>query len=86
MVRADCVEATEFPELASRYGVYAVPKTVINEEFFIEGALPEKFFLEGILKNLGLESVAAGSSPPSGDEESPRRPATAEGGEAQHSS
>jgi hypothetical protein len=51
-VRADGVEATEFPELASAYRVYAVPKTVVNGEAFIEGSLPEEFFLDEILKTL----------------------------------
>lgn len=40
-VRADMVEATEFPELSDRYGVYGVPRTVIDEDDFIEGAVPE---------------------------------------------
>jgi hypothetical protein len=52
LVRADCIEATEFPDLAGKYRVYAVPKTVINEDAFIEGALPEEYFLEGILKTI----------------------------------
>ncbi len=49
-VTADCVDVTEFPDLAGKYRVYAVPRTVINEEHFIEGALPEAFFLESVLK------------------------------------
>ena len=52
LVSADCIEATEFPELAGRYRVLAVPKTVINETASLEGALPEEFFLEEILKRL----------------------------------
>ena len=52
LVRADCIEATEFPELAGRYRVYAVPKTVINETASVEGALPEEFFLEEILRRI----------------------------------
>jgi hypothetical protein len=52
LVKADCIEATEFPELAGRYRVYAVPKTVINETQSVEGALPEEFFLEEILRRL----------------------------------
>jgi Thioredoxin domain len=52
MITADCIEATEFPDLAGRYRVYAVPKTVINERRFVEGALPEEFFLDEILKTL----------------------------------
>jgi predicted DsbA family dithiol-disulfide isomerase len=52
LVQADCIEATQFPELASKYGVYAVPRTVINGDTAIEGSLPEGQFLEGILKAL----------------------------------
>ncbi len=50
LIAADCIESTEFPDLAEKYGVYAVPKTVINESAFIEGAMPEAFFLDSILK------------------------------------
>jgi hypothetical protein len=52
LVRADGIEAMEFPDLAGRYRVYAVPKTVINEGASIEGSLPEEFFLDEILKEL----------------------------------
>lgn len=52
LIEADCIEATEFPDLSSRYRVYAVPKTVINGTGSIEGSLPEQFFLEEILKTL----------------------------------
>jgi predicted DsbA family dithiol-disulfide isomerase len=49
-VRAECIEATEFPELAQRYRVMAVPKVVINDTVGFEGALPEKQFLEAVLR------------------------------------
>ncbi len=49
-VRAECIEATEFPELAQRYGVLAVPKIVINDKLGFEGALPEREFLGAVLK------------------------------------
>jgi hypothetical protein len=49
-VRADCIEATEFPELARRYRVMAVPKIVINDRVEFEGALPEKDFLGQVLR------------------------------------
>lgn len=52
LIRADAIEATEFPDLAGKYRVYAVPKTVINEAAFLEGSLPEEFFLDEILKTL----------------------------------
>ncbi len=52
LIRADCIESTQFPELAGQYRVFAVPKTVINESAYVEGAMPEEMFLEGILKTL----------------------------------
>ncbi|KPK64795.1 hypothetical protein AMJ83_01015 [candidate division WOR_3 bacterium SM23_42] len=45
-IRADVVNAQEFPQLAQRYNVFAVPKTVINETVHFEGALREEGFLE----------------------------------------
>jgi glutaredoxin-like protein len=48
-VRADVIEAMEFPELAARYGVYGVPKVVVNETRGFEGAQPEATFLAEIL-------------------------------------
>jgi predicted DsbA family dithiol-disulfide isomerase len=49
-VRADCIEAGEFPELAERYRVMAVPKVVINDRVEFEGALPEPEFLRAVLR------------------------------------
>ncbi len=51
-VRADGIEATEFPDLAERFRVFAVPKTIINDGAYVEGSLPEGFFLDTILKKL----------------------------------
>lgn len=48
-ITADCIEAMEFPDLASQYRVYAVPKTVINQTQTFEGALPESHFLDAIM-------------------------------------
>lgn len=45
-VRADMVEAMEFPHLAIRYQVMGVPCTVINETVHIGGAAPEAMVLE----------------------------------------
>ena len=50
LIRADAIEATEFPELSSSYRVYAVPRTVINGATYVEGSLPESFFLDAVLK------------------------------------
>lgn len=52
-VRADMVEAQEFPELAQRYGVFGVPRTVINEETHVEGAVPESIAILYVLKAAG---------------------------------
>jgi glutaredoxin-like protein len=54
-IRADMVESTEFPHLAHKYNVYGVPRTVINENIFIDGAVPEETFLENVLKALNSE-------------------------------
>lgn len=59
LITADCIEATEFPDLAGHYRVYAVPKTVINEGTFIEGSLPEEHFLDGVLE----AAAPAGETP-----------------------
>lgn len=59
-IKADCIEAMEFPDLAHEYSVYAVPRTVINGSAFIEGSMPEVFFLESVLKNIAPASDAAG--------------------------
>jgi Thioredoxin domain len=48
-VTADCIEATEFPDLVTRYRVQAVPRTIINHEHALEGSLPEGHFLDTIL-------------------------------------
>ena len=62
LITADCIESTEFPDLAGQYRVHAVPKTVINEQASIEGALPEKFFLDGILKAVETAGTEEGST------------------------
>ena len=45
-ITAFAVEATEFPELARRFRVSAVPKTVVNGgDTEVLGALPEPAFI-----------------------------------------
>lgn len=39
-IRADMIEVSQFPQLAQKYDVTGVPKTVINELYSFEGALP----------------------------------------------
>jgi predicted DsbA family dithiol-disulfide isomerase len=45
-ITAYAVEATEFPDLARRYQVSGVPKTVVNDTVEILGALPEDAYVE----------------------------------------
>ncbi|HAF94900.1 MAG: hypothetical protein A2X34_03955 [Elusimicrobia bacterium GWC2_51_8] len=48
-IRADMVEASEFPEVARKHQVTGVPKTIINGTHSFEGALPApEAFLEMI--------------------------------------
>lgn len=46
---AYAVEVTEYPDLARRYHVSGVPKTVVDEEVEILGAVPEDDFVEQAL-------------------------------------
>ena len=48
-ITAYAVEATEFPDLARRYQITGVPKTIVNEEVGILGALPQDAFIEQVL-------------------------------------
>ena len=52
LITAYAVEATEFPDLARRYRVSGVPKTVVNEETEILGGLPQDLFVEEALSSL----------------------------------
>ena len=51
-IRADMVEATEFPHLANKYEVFGVPRTVINETIHVKGAVPEPMLVNELLKAL----------------------------------
>jgi len=59
-VTADMVMVTEFPHLAQRYSVMAVPKIVINETRTFDGALSEDLFMEQVV------AAAAGADAPQG--------------------
>ena len=51
-ITADVVEVSEFIDLAQRYQVQGVPKTVINDRAEFTGALPEPRFIQEVLKAL----------------------------------
>jgi glutaredoxin-like protein len=48
-IKADVIDAGEFPHLGHKYGIMGVPKTVINEKIEFVGVLPEDLFLEHVL-------------------------------------
>jgi len=49
-VTADMVEATEFQDMAIKYQVMGVPKTIINEKYSQEGAAPERMVMDLVRK------------------------------------
>jgi glutaredoxin-like protein len=49
MIRADVVDAQEFPALAQKYSVIGVPKIVLNEKVEFTGAFNEDLFAEHAL-------------------------------------
>jgi predicted DsbA family dithiol-disulfide isomerase len=57
-ITAYAVEATEFPDLARRYRVNGVPKTVVDEEIEILGALPESAFVDQALARFALDKTS----------------------------
>jgi hypothetical protein len=49
LISATCVEATEFMELTRKYRVTGVPKTIVNDQIEILGALPEDAFVRAAI-------------------------------------
>ncbi len=66
-VRADMIEATEYPDLSQRYGVYGVPLTVANEKVRLEGGAPESYYVPQLLKKLGIGTEAKADKPDGGE-------------------
>jgi alkyl hydroperoxide reductase subunit AhpF len=48
-ITSEAIEASEFPDLSRQYRVMAVPRTIINDQGVIEGALPESMFVDRII-------------------------------------
>lgn len=49
-ITSSMIECIEFPKIAEKYNVYAVPKIVINDKIEFEGVISDKIFIEYILK------------------------------------
>jgi len=67
LIRATCVEATEFLDLSQRYRVTGVPKTVVDGSIEMLGALPESVFVRTAVgaPEPPASSSSPGQSPPS---------------------
>jgi hypothetical protein len=64
-ITAVAVEATEFPDLARRFRVSAVPKTVVNASGEILGALPPDAFIQQVIEQVSsLKSQVSDDSRP----------------------
>ena len=50
LVRADVIDVSEFRHLGQKYSIMGVPKTVINEQIEIVGAVPEAQFIAHVLQ------------------------------------
>jgi glutaredoxin-like protein len=72
-VRSEVIEINEFPDLAERYGVQAVPLTVIADRIAIPGAVPENVFVEQVVKASGAQvETPEGASGPDTPAEPPK--------------
>jgi len=58
-VRADIIEATEFPDLVARYAVRGVPRTIVDDRVAVEGAVPEPNLLDAVLQAAGGRGESA---------------------------
>jgi predicted DsbA family dithiol-disulfide isomerase len=50
VITSAAIEAIEFMDLARKYRVSGVPKTIVNETVEILGALPEEMFVRAVLQ------------------------------------
>ncbi|MCK4505903.1 MAG: thioredoxin family protein [Candidatus Aegiribacteria sp.] len=51
-VNSTVIEANEFPELSAEFKVQGVPRTVINENLYAEGSIPESMMIQALQKAL----------------------------------
>jgi glutaredoxin-like protein len=59
LVTADAIDATEFPELADRYHVHGVPRTIVNDSVHVEGAVPEAMLMAELIPILEVQGSPA---------------------------
>ena len=74
LVRSEVIEVNEYPELAERYNVTAVPLTVIADKVSIPGMVPEATLVEEIVKAAGSAAAEAAGPAPKRIERGKERP------------
>ncbi len=52
LISSEMIESLEFQELVAKYGVYGVPKTIINEITTIDGLSPVDMFVEKLFESI----------------------------------
>jgi len=57
-IQSDMIDGSEFPDLAWKYEVQGVPRTIINETTVLEGAHPEAVFYLTILRAVNPEEYS----------------------------
>jgi len=63
-VKAETIEVNEFPDMADKYKVEAVPLTVINDAVAIPGMVHESVVVQEIVKAAGAATPDGESGPP----------------------
>lgn len=61
-VKAEVIEAGEFPSLAQRFGVRAVPTTVIDEKVVLPGAMDEATLLQQVFRAVEGKPLPPGTA------------------------
>ncbi|TMG00762.1 MAG: hypothetical protein E6I03_10715, partial [Chloroflexi bacterium] len=80
-VQAEVIEVNEFPELGERYGVRAVPLTVIADRIAIPGAVQESVLVEQVLTAAEVDTGTSQSEGGPTSAVSPEEPPPAQRGE-----
>jgi alkyl hydroperoxide reductase subunit AhpF len=53
LIEGEMIESLEFQDLANKYQVFGVPKTIFNENIHLEGAVPPETFVEKLYDAAG---------------------------------
>ena len=65
-IRAEVIEANEFPELSQRYQVRGVPTTVIDDKMSFAGAVPDDLLVDTIERVIQSSPLTATTAPETG--------------------